>query len=111
MTPLSKAAGTAAAAVRGRGVGNGAFITRGDDIIAHRSPFSDSTNGTCDDEFGATWQPNQTTTLFRRMERTCPDVLKAYARCVVHKQNSGALFQGACEEQFRAVMDCFRSVR
>ncbi|KAL7433738.1 hypothetical protein ACHAXH_007352 [Discostella pseudostelligera] len=57
------------------------------------------------------WQPNQTTTIFQKMETTCPDAMKAYAQCVINKQNSGALTQDACAVQFRAVMECFRSVR
>ncbi|KAL3770202.1 hypothetical protein ACHAWU_009142 [Discostella pseudostelligera] len=57
------------------------------------------------------WQPNQTTTIFQKMEMTCPDVMKEYAQCVINKQNSGALTQDACAVQFRAVMECFRSVR
>ena len=66
-------------------------------------------NSAVDDNFG--WQPNQATVIFQRMEETCPDALKSYARCVIEKQNSGALVQGACEEPFQAVMNCFRSVR
>ena len=45
------------------------------------------------------------------MEVKCPDVIKEYAQCVINKQNDGALVQGACEEQFMEVMDCFKSVR
>lgn len=62
------------------------------------------------DNFGM-WKPNQITTIFREMEISCPDVMRAYAQCVVEKQNSGALIQGACDVQFTAVMDCFRSAR
>ena len=57
------------------------------------------------------WKPNQTTTIFQRMESECPDVMTAYAQCVIEKQNTGALTQDACATQFHAVMDCFRSVR
>lgn len=70
-------------------------------------PNNDESIG--DEHYG--WQPNQTTVIFQRMEKNCPDVLKAYAKCVIEKQNSGALVQGACDEQFQVVMNCFRSVR
>ena len=68
--------------------------------------------GAADDEdhFGI-WRPNQSTVAFQRMEQECPDVLSSYARCVIDRQNTGALTQGACEEEFQAVMSCFRSVR
>ncbi len=72
-----------------------------------RSPAS--ANESSEEHYG--WQPNQTTVIFQRMEKTCPDVMKAYAKCVIEKQNSGALVQGACDEQFQRVMNCFRSVR
>ncbi|KAL3799789.1 hypothetical protein HJC23_010439 [Cyclotella cryptica] len=78
------------------------------------SPTQQQTYSTSNDDgepsFGA-WQPNQLTMIFQRMEATCPDDLKAYARCVVEKQNKGALVQGACEESFQRVMDCYRTVR
>lgn len=45
------------------------------------------------------------------MELKCPNVLKEYAQCVINKQNDGALIQGACEDKFKMVMDCFKSVR
>ena len=45
------------------------------------------------------------------MELKCPNVIKEYATCVIKKQNDGVLVQGACDEQFRMVMDCFKSVR
>ena len=57
------------------------------------------------------WKPNQLTTIYQAMEIKCPNLLKEYATCVINKQNEGALVQGACEEQFRMVMDCFKSVR
>lgn len=57
------------------------------------------------------WQPNQTTRIFQQMESICPDAMKAYAQCVIEKQNEGALTKGACDESFKKVMDCFRSVR
>ena len=63
-----------------------------------------------DPTFGI-WQPNQTTRIFQRMEKTCPDALKAYAQCVIEKQNNGVLVKGACDESFGKVMDCFRTVR
>lgn len=64
-----------------------------------------------DDSTFGVWQPNQTTQIYQRMEQTCPAELKAYAQCVIQKQNDGALVKGSCEESFLKVMDCFRAVR
>ena len=64
-----------------------------------------------DDSTFGVWQPNQTTQIYQRMEQTCPDELKAYAQCVIQKQNNGALVKGSCEESFLKVMDCFRALR
>mmetsp|Transcript_4569 Transcript_4569/g.10027 ORF Transcript_4569/g.10027 Transcript_4569/m.10027 type:complete len:127 (+) Transcript_4569:167-547(+) len=126
MTSLSKAAGTLAATRRGvekhsiPSLSN-AFIARANNNTTQKktSSFSSDSNskdattttgGDGDDHFGV-WQPNQTTVILQRMEETCPDVMKTYARCVIDKQNGGALVQGACDESFQAVMNCFRSVR
>lgn len=87
-------------------------------VSTHRSHFtSDSNDDSCevasaldDDHFGI-WPPNKMTIVYQRMQVECPDVIKAYARCVIDKQNSGALIQNACEDEFRRVRDCFRSVR
>lgn len=73
-----------------------------------RSMTDDAAAG--EDHFGI-WRPNQSTVAFQRMEQECPDALSSYARCVIDRQNSGALTQGACEDEHRAVMSCFRSVR
>lgn len=70
--------------------------------------FSSSNNS---DPFLGVWQPNQITMIFQRMEATCPDALNAYARCIIEKQNNGALVEGACEESFKRVMECFKIVR
>mmetsp|Transcript_25077 Transcript_25077/g.47968 ORF Transcript_25077/g.47968 Transcript_25077/m.47968 type:complete len:131 (-) Transcript_25077:400-792(-) len=130
MTSLSKAAGTLAATRRGvekHSISSlsSAFLTRANNTTQEKSSsFSSDSNsndgtttattntgsGDGDDHFGV-WQPNQTTVIFQRMEETCPDVMKTYARCVIDKQNGGALVQGACDESFQAVMNCFRSVR
>jgi hypothetical protein len=75
------------------------------------APSTQAFSTTKDNETFGVWQPNQTTQIFQRMEETCPGELKAYAQCVIEKQNSGALVKGACEESFLKVMDCFRSVR
>eukprot|EP00571_Detonula_confervacea_P015407 CAMPEP_0172305762 /NCGR_PEP_ID=MMETSP1058-20130122/6999_1 /TAXON_ID=83371 /ORGANISM="Detonula confervacea, Strain CCMP 353" /LENGTH=111 /DNA_ID=CAMNT_0013017467 /DNA_START=29 /DNA_END=364 /DNA_ORIENTATION=- len=111
MTPFGKASGAVAAAARGVERCASNSLPK-----AFSAPFSSGSNNddvvddNDDNHFGV-WQPNQTTVIFQRMEDKCPDIMKAYASCVVDKQNSGALVQGACEEKFRAVMDCFRSVR
>ena len=90
----------------------------GGNAAAQRSPFTsdskddgDNDKVAPDDHHLGVWPPNQTTVIFQRMQVKCPDVIKAYARCVIDKQNNGALIRGACDEQFRAVIDCFRSVR
>jgi hypothetical protein len=124
MSSLGKAAGSAA--VRGIERCSAATFSQSritsvmdSNTVAQRSPFTSNSRDNGDDDnevapddhhFGV-WPPNQTTVIFQRMQVTCPDVIKAYSSCVVNKQNSGALIQGACDEQFRAVMDCFRSVR
>ena len=124
MSSLGKAAGSAA--VRGIERCSAATFSptritsvMASNAAAQRSPFTSNSRDDGDDDnevapddhhFGV-WPPNQTTVIFQRMQVTCPDVIKAYSSCVVNKQNSGALIQGACDEQFRAVMDCFRSVR
>jgi len=71
--------------------------------------FSTSTSD-LENNFGI-WKPNQLTTIYQAMELKCPNVLKEYAQCVINKQNDGALIQGACEDKFKMVMDCFKSVR
>lgn len=118
---LSKVASSAAAGVSTRAVN---YTTLQEVVFAKNnskvsninnrtSSFSSNTQNSSDDDdhFFGVWQPNQTTVTFQRMEKKCPDVMKSYAKCVIDKQNSGALIQGACEEQFQAVMDCFRTVR
>ena len=88
-------------------------------VSSQRSHFtSDSNDDSCedassaldDDHFGV-WPPNKMTVVYQRMQVECPDIIKAYARCVIDKQNSGALIQNACDDEFRRVRDCFRSVR
>ncbi|KAL9185540.1 hypothetical protein ACHAXT_003317 [Thalassiosira profunda] len=105
MTPLAKAA---AAAVRARA---GPTLPTGSVASFAQTASLSTSEGSDDDDHYGVWPPNQTTVIFQRMEETCPDVLTAYAQCVTNKQNGGALTQGACEEEFRAVMGCFRSVR
>ena len=57
------------------------------------------------------WHPNQTTSTFTKMQSTCPDLMKAYAQCVISKQNEGVLEQGVCQQEYERLMDCFRMVR
>eukprot|EP00986_Skeletonema_menzelii_P008020 scaffold3248_cov150-Skeletonema_menzelii.AAC.9 len=57
------------------------------------------------------WEPNLTTSMYTKMQSTCPDVIKAYAQCVISKQNEGVLEQGVCETEYERLMDCFRMVR
>ena len=89
-------------------------------VSSQRSHFtSDSNEDSCedassaldDDHYFGVWPPNKMTVVYQRMQVECPDIIKAYARCVIDKQNSGALIQNACEDEFRRVRDCFRSVR
>ena len=57
------------------------------------------------------WQPNQLTSTYTKMQSICPDSIKAYAQCVISKQNEGVLEQGGCELEYGKLMDCFRVVR
>mmetsp|Transcript_33021 Transcript_33021/g.67462 ORF Transcript_33021/g.67462 Transcript_33021/m.67462 type:complete len:178 (+) Transcript_33021:67-600(+) len=70
-----------------------------------------STNNNSDTPTTNTWQPNQTTSTFTKMKSTCPDLMKAYAQCVIQKQNEGVLEQGACQVEYEQLMECFRMVR
>merc|ERR1719291_366038 len=109
----TKAAGSAASKGFERCSGKYASITR--KFVSKDNnlrPMSSGSASSDDEEnYYGVWRPNRTTVAFERMERTCPSELEAYARCVIDKQNAGALTLGACEEQFREVMNCFRSVR
>ena len=89
---------------------NGAVARGNREIAAKKSSFSNDAND-ANVGGGNIWAPNQTTVVFQRMEETCPEVITAYARCVIEKQNNGVLVRGACEEQFQAVMRCFRASR
>jgi hypothetical protein len=89
-------------------------------VSSQRSHFtSDRNDDSCDDasalddndHYFGVGPPNKITVVYQRMQVQCPDVIKAYARCVIDKQNSGALIQNACEDEFHKVRDCFRSVR
>jgi len=65
--------------------------------------------------------PNRFTQYYQLMKQTCPDRIRNYARCVARANNSeddegggsggSGLAKGACEEEFRQVKECFRSVR
>ncbi len=74
-----------------------------------------------------TWQPNQTTSTFTKMlnnnnnvatgrpssnntsNHNCKEIIKAYAQCVITKQNEGILTKGVCDKEYKALMDCFRA--
>ena len=120
--------GKAAAATRGCAITTNLSITppRASSVVgsntvsSQRSHFtSDRNDDSCDDasalddndHYFGVGPPNKITVVYQRMQVQCPDVIKAYARCVIDKQNSGALIQNACEDEFRKVRDCFRSVR
>ncbi len=70
-----------------------------------------TTNNSNDNDTKTAWQPNQTTSTFTKMQTTCPDLMKAYAQCVISKQNEGVLEQGVCQEEYERLMDCFRMAR
>ena len=121
--------GKAAAATRGCAITTNLSITppRASSVVgsntvsSQRSHFtSDRNDDSCEDTSAAlddndhyfgVGPPNKITVVYQRMQVQCPDIIKAYARCVIDKQNSGALIQNACEDEFRKVRDCFRSVR
>ena len=110
-TQMGKAAGIATARGIERCAGPLSISSAINNTNTQKSSFSSATTSDDDDHHFGVWQPNQTTVIFQRMEETCPDVLTAYAQCVTEKQNGGALIEGACEENFQAVMNCFKSVR
>mmetsp|Transcript_18346 Transcript_18346/g.28796 ORF Transcript_18346/g.28796 Transcript_18346/m.28796 type:complete len:179 (-) Transcript_18346:423-959(-) len=76
----------------------------------HFSTTTTNNNGN-DDDTKTAWQPNQTTSTFTKMQSTCPDLMKAYAQCVISKQNEGVMEQGVCQKEYERLMDCFRMVR
>jgi hypothetical protein len=128
MSTLGKAAGSAAA----RGCAaittnlsitppRASSIVGSNTVSSQRSHFTSDSNDDSsedastalddNDHYFGVWPPNKMTVVYQRMQVKCPDIIKAYARCVIDKQNSGALIQNACEDEFRKVRDCFRSVR
>ena len=70
-----------------------------------------TTRNYSNDDTSSTWQPNQTTATFTKMQSSCPEVMKSYATCVIEKQNKGVLELGCCEEEYTKLMDCFRASR
>ena len=69
-------------------------------------------------------QPNRLSVYVGRMKETCPEVMQAYARCVLrhsednqdnHNTNKNednpALHHHACQDEFRLVQQCFQTVR
>ena len=70
-------------------------------------------------------QPNRLSVYVGRMKETCPDVMQAYARCVLrHSEDDNqdntnkndtkdnpALHHRACQDEFRLVQQCFQTVR
>ena len=111
MTVLSKASATA---VTARAVSTRCppTFTSSSSLGIQKSTFTSSSGSDTNSPTSVVWsQPNQTTLIYQRMEMKCPQVMTEYAKCVINKQNEGALIRGACEEKFIAVMDCFKSVR
>ena len=107
MTPLYNAVASRAV---NRATSSSLPASLSSNSVTTNSTHHFSTSSDLENNFGI-WKPNQITTIYQAMELKCPDVLKEYAQCVINKQNEGALVQGACEEQFMEVMDCFKSVR
>jgi hypothetical protein len=58
-------------------------------------------------------RPNQFTSIYNQMQIQCPLELRDYANCVIniHNHPDEILEKGSCEDEFRAVKECFRSVR
>jgi len=57
-------------------------------------------------------QPNRFTEYVNDMKRTCPDVMRAYAACVLKAQRQDDVqLHRVCEDEFNDVKDCFRRVR
>ena len=55
--------------------------------------------------------PNRMTSAFNKMKETCPDAIRLYATCVTNHHKLGSLERDCCANEFKAVKDCFRSVR
>ena len=113
MTVLGKASATAMTA---RAVSTTrcptTFTSSSSSLGIQKSTFTSSSDSDTNSPTSVVWsQPNQTTLIYQRMEMKCPQVMTEYAKCVINKQNEGALIRGACDEKFIAVMDCFKSVR
>ena len=117
MTVLGKAS-SVTAAVTARAVSTttrccppSTFTSSSSPGISQKSPFSSESDTDFHNNSSVWAQPNQTTVIYQKMEMKCPEIMTDYAKCVINKQNEGALIQGACEKEFIAVMDCFKSVR
>jgi len=109
MIPLCNAVATRAAVNRATASSlPESLSTKTSNTTHHFSTTSSSSD--LENNFGI-WKPNQLTTIYQAMELKCPNLLKEYATCVINKQNDGVLVQGACEDKFKMVMDCFKSVR
>lgn len=114
MTVLGKASATAvtARAVSTTRCPSSTFTSSSSSLGIQKSTFTSSSGSDTNSTTSVVWsQPNQTTLIYQRMEMKCPQVMTEYAKCVINKQNEGALIRGACDEKFIAVMDCFKSVR
>jgi hypothetical protein len=83
----------------------------------HCVSFSATAGGSNDNEAatlqGQPQRPNQFTSIYNQMQIQCPLELKDYANCVIniHNHPDEILEKGSCEDEFRAVKECFRSVR
>jgi len=107
---LASSSATAAAVARGAAY---FFSTASTSTAtsAKRHFSTTNTNNNNDNDTTTAWQPNQTTSTFTKMKSTCPELMKAYAQCVISKQNEGVMEQGVCQKEYERLMDCFRMVR
>jgi len=55
--------------------------------------------------------PNQMTRLFGQMKKTCPQMMHAYAQCVILHQCDGTLEQKSCQAEFEQVKQCLKTIR
>lgn len=88
----------------------GVFGTKGRQCICAASHLSSKRNGSTTTSTGIP-SPNQFTTAFQEVKRTCPQYMEAYATCVMQHHHAGTLEKHCCEEEFRQLKDCFKRCR
>ncbi len=73
--------------------------------------LSSSSTSTSSLDAAASIPPNRLTSAFNKMKEECPDAIRLYATCVTNHHKLGSLEKDCCADEFKAVKDCFRSIR